>query len=39
MQDFQNCLDKFAVPKAEQAELFAVVDGTRKDIVVPASAR
>jgi hemoglobin len=35
--DFQDCLNKFAVPKAEQGELFAIVDSTKKDIVLPAS--
>ena len=33
LDDFQACLDKFAVPRAEQAELFAIVDSTKKDIV------
>jgi hypothetical protein len=26
-------LDKFQVPEAERAELFAIVDSTKKDIV------
>ena len=32
--DFRETLDKFAVPAAEQAELFAIVDSTKKDIVL-----
>ena len=35
--DFQDCLNKFAVPKGEQGELFAIVESTKKDIVLPAS--
>jgi hemoglobin len=34
LDDFQQTLDKFAVPAAEQAELRAIVDSTRSDIVV-----
>src|SRR5262245_42956625 len=34
LDDFQQTLDKFAVPQAEQAELKAIVDSTRADIVV-----
>ena len=34
MDDFQQTLDKFAVPAQEQAELKAIVDSTRVDIVV-----
>lgn len=37
--DFRACLDRFAVPPAEQAELFAIVDSTKKDIVRPAGER
>lgn len=33
LSDFQETLDKFSVPAAEQAELFAIVDSTRGDIV------
>lgn len=33
LEDFQQTLDKFAVPRAEQAELKAIVDSTRADIV------
>ena len=36
LSDFRACLTKFAVPQAEQAELFAIVDSTKKDIVRPA---
>jgi len=36
LADFQACLDRFAVPKAEQAELFAIVESTKNDIVRPA---
>ena len=35
LADFQACLDCFAVPKAEQGELFAIVESTKKDIVRP----
>jgi hemoglobin len=34
VEDFQQTLDKFGVPQAEQAELKAIVDTTRADIVV-----
>jgi hemoglobin len=34
MDDFQQTLDKFAVPAGEQAELKAIVNSTRSDIVV-----
>jgi len=34
MDDFQQTLDKFQVPAAEQAELKALVESTRADIVV-----
>jgi hemoglobin len=34
LDDFQQTLDKFAVPAEEQAELKAIVNGTRSDIVV-----
>lgn len=34
LDDFQQTLDRFAVPQAEQAELKAIVDSTRSDIVV-----
>ena len=37
LADLQACLDHFAVPKAEQGEIFALVDSTRSDIVLPAS--
>ncbi len=33
LDDFQKTLDKFNVPTAEQAELKAIVDTTRADIV------
>jgi len=32
--DFKKSLDKFAVPEPEQKELFAIVESTKKDIVV-----
>src|SRR5262245_46654337 len=38
LADFQACLDAFAVPKSEQAELFAIVQSTKGDIVRPAGA-
>jgi len=34
--DLQMCLDHCAVPKAEQGEIFALVDSTKSDIVLPA---
>ena len=34
LDDFQQTLDKFAVPTAEQAELNAIVNSTRADIVI-----
>jgi hemoglobin len=38
MDDFQQTLDKFSVPAQEQAELKAIVDSTRADIVVEPGA-
>jgi hemoglobin len=37
LADVQACLNKFAVPKAEQDALFALINGTKSDIVLPAS--
>jgi hemoglobin len=34
LDDLQQTLDKFAVPQPEQAEIKALVDGTRSAIVV-----
>jgi hemoglobin len=34
LDDLQQTLDKFAVPEAEQAEIKAIIGGTRTDIVV-----
>ena len=34
LDDFQQTLDKFGVPHAEQEELKAIVDSTRADIVI-----
>lgn len=34
LKDFQDTLDKFQVPQAEQEELFAIVASTKTDIVV-----
>jgi hypothetical protein len=34
LDDLQQTPDKFGVPQAEQAELKAIVDSTRADIVV-----
>jgi hemoglobin len=34
LDDFQQTLDKFNVPQAEQAELVAIVESTREAIVV-----
>jgi hemoglobin len=33
LDDFKQTLDKFGVPETEQAELFAIVDSTKNDIV------
>jgi hemoglobin len=38
LDDFQQTLDKFAIPVEEQAELKAIVNSTRPDIVVAPSA-
>jgi hemoglobin len=38
MDDLQQSLDRFAVPAQEQAELKAIVNSTRSDIVVPEAA-
>ena len=32
--DFKKVLDKFKVPEREQKELFAIVESTKKDIVI-----
>ena len=34
LADLQACLDHFAVPQAEQSEIFALVDSTKNDIVL-----
>ena len=34
LDDFQQTLDQFQVPQAEQEELFAIVQSTKKDIVI-----
>jgi hemoglobin len=34
LDDFRATLDKFGVPAAEQSELFAIVESTKKDIVL-----
>src|SRR4051812_32852343 len=33
LEDFQACLDHFAVPQAEQGELSAIVLSTKQDII------
>jgi len=38
MDDLQQSLDRFAVPAQEQAELKAIVNSTRSDIVVAPGA-
>jgi hemoglobin len=38
MDDLQQTLDEFSIPAEEQAELKAIVNGTRADIVVPSDA-
>lgn len=35
LEDFQASLDKFEVPQTEQRELFAIVQSTKADIVMP----
>src|SRR5437870_3461274 len=37
LDDFQQTLHKFGVPTAEQAEVKAIVDSTRSDIVVDSA--
>jgi len=37
LDDFQQTLDKFAVPAEEQAEVKAIVNSTRSDIVVDSA--
>jgi hemoglobin len=37
LDDFQQTLDKFKVPTEEQAELKAIVNSTRSDIVISAT--
>jgi len=37
LDDFQQTLDKFKVPAEEQAELKAIVNSTRSDIVVASA--
>ena len=34
LEDFQTTLDQYDVPPAEQQELFAIVESTKKDIVL-----
>ena len=34
LDDLKQTLNKFAVPQADQAELFAIVESTKKDIVL-----
>ena len=34
LDDFRQTLDKFQVPAAERAELFAIVESTKNDIVL-----
>ena len=34
LKDFQDSLEKFAVPAQEQKELFAIVESTKDDIVL-----
>src|SRR6202162_2331031 len=37
LDDFQQTLDKFAVPTEEQAELKTIVNSTRSDIVIDSA--
>lgn len=39
VDDLQQTLDKFAVPQAEQGELFTIVESTKKDIVLQDESR
>ena len=39
LDDFQQTLDKFKVPDGEQAELQAIVNSTRSDIVIDSALR
>ena len=38
-QDFQDSLNKFQVPAAEQEELFAIVESTKEDILAAGDAK
>lgn len=38
LDDLRTTLDKFAVPAAERAELLAIVESTKQDIVLPPTA-
>ena len=38
LDDFRQTLARFQVPAAEQRELFAIVESTKKDIVLPPAA-
>lgn len=37
LDDFRQTLDKFRVPEAERSELFAIVNSTKRDIVMPGA--
>jgi hemoglobin len=37
LDDFRQTLNQFQVPEAEQRELFAIVESTKKDIVLAAT--
>jgi hemoglobin len=37
LDDFQQTLNKFAVPAEEQAELKAIIDSTKSDIVIDSA--
>jgi hemoglobin len=39
LADLQASFDKFAVPQAEQGELFAIVESTKNDIVLNGTAK
>jgi hemoglobin len=39
LDDFQQTLTKFSVPKAEQAELLTIVQSVKEDIVLPGTQR
>lgn len=39
LADFRRILTNYQVPEREQRELIAIVESTKKDIVVPAGSK